>query len=164
MNAFLTIVIAAFFARLSYQMARSPVLPRFAEDLGSTPELIGLIVAASTVTGIVFKIQAGALSDVLGRRRMMLLGGLFFALPPFVYPFVSNAYALIGLRVVHGFATAIFSPVASAYVASLARASRGARLGWFSSATDVGALAGPVLGGVLLFYTASYSTTFLVVG
>jgi DHA1 family multidrug resistance protein-like MFS transporter len=164
MNAFLAIVIATFFARLSYQMARSPVLPRFAQDLGAAPELIGIIVAASTVTGIFVKIQAGALSDILGRKRMILLGGAFFALPPFLYPFIGDAYALIALRAVHGFATAIFSPVASAYVASLSASSRGARLGWFSSATDVGATAGPLLGGVLLFYTSSYNATYLTVG
>ena len=65
-------------------MARSPVLPVFAADLGALPELIGVIVAASTITGVFFKLPAGALSDVLGRKRMMVLGALFFALPPFL--------------------------------------------------------------------------------
>lgn len=163
-NPFLAIIIASFLARLSYQMARSPVLPRFAADLGAAPELIGVIVAASTVTGVIFKIQTGALSDVLGRKRMMLLGGLFFAVPPFFYPFIDNVYALLALRFIHGFATAIFSPVASAYVAGLAETSRGARLGWFASANDVGATAGSFLGGLILFYTVSYSAAYLCVG
>ena len=74
MNVFLALVTASLLSRLSYQMARSPVLPRFAEDLGAGPELIGMIVAASTVTGVFFKLPAGALSDVLGRKRMMVLG------------------------------------------------------------------------------------------
>jgi MFS family permease len=80
----LTLVLASFLARFSHQMARSPVLPRFAQDLGAAPELIGLIVAASTVTGVFIKLPAGALSDVLGRKRMMLLGCLFFAGTPFL--------------------------------------------------------------------------------
>src|SRR3546814_11559478 len=58
-------------------MARSPVLPRFAEELGATPELLGIIVAASTVTGILFKLPSGALSDVIGKKRVMVIGGLF---------------------------------------------------------------------------------------
>src|SRR5207249_4871038 len=49
MTPFLTLVLAGFLSRVGYQMARSPVLPRFAQDLGAAPELIGIIVAASTV-------------------------------------------------------------------------------------------------------------------
>jgi DHA1 family multidrug resistance protein-like MFS transporter len=164
MNIFIAILLASALSRLGYQMARSPVLPRFAEDLGATPELIGVIVAASTITGVFFKLPAGTLSDVLGRKRMMVLGALFFAAPPFLYPFVTDGYALLALRFVHGFATAIFSPVASAYVAGIAAQGRGARLGWFSSGNDVGATAGPMIGGLLLFYTMSYATVYLVVG
>jgi MFS family permease len=164
MNAFFAIVFASVLSRLGYQMARSPVLPRFAEDLGATPEFIGVIVAASTVTGVFFKLPAGALSDVIGKKRMMLLGGLFFAVPPFFYPWIESGALLLALRFVHGFATAIFSPVAAAYVANLAEDRRGARLGWYSSGNDLGATAGPLLGGIVLYYTASYTMTYLLVG
>jgi MFS family permease len=164
MNPFLAVLTASCLARLSYQMARSPVLPRFAESLGAAPELIGIIVAASTVTGVLFKLPAGALSDILGRRRVMLLGAVFFAVPPFIYPIVKDAGALLMLRFVHGFATAIFAPVASAYVAGLGEAARGARLGWFSSANDLGATAGPLIGGLILYATASFTTSYLLVG
>ncbi len=164
MSAFIAIVLASLLSRLGYQMARSPVLPIFAADLGALPELIGVIVAASTVTGVFFKLPSGALSDVLGRKRMMVLGALFFAAPPFLYPFVHEPWSLLALRFVHGFATAIFSPVASAYVASLAETGRGARLGWFSSANDIGATGGPLIGGFVLYFTASYSLTYLLVG
>src|SRR6266446_5769647 len=164
MNAFVAILFASLLSRLGYQMARSPVLPTFAADRGALPELIGFIVAASTVTGVFFKLPAGALSDVLGKKRMMVVGALFFAAPPFLYPLVHDAWSLLALRFVHGFATAIFSPVASAYVASLAETGRGARLGWFSSANDIGATAGPLIGGFVLYFTASYSATYLTVG
>jgi MFS transporter, DHA1 family, multidrug resistance protein len=164
MNVFLAIVLASLVARLGYQMARSPVLPAFAADLGAGPELLGVIVAASTITGVFFKLPAGTLSDMLGRKRMMVIGALFFAFPPFAYPFVSDPYALLSLRFVHGFATAIFSPVAAAYVAGLREEGRGARLGWFASANDFGATAGPMVGGLLLYFTASFEITFMVVG
>ena len=164
MNAFTAIVFASILSRLGYQMARSPVLPAFAADLGAAPEMIGVIVAASTITGVFFKLPSGALSDVLGKKRMMVLGALFFALPPFFYAFVNDPWSLLALRFVHGFATAIFSPVASAYVASLAETGRGARLGWFSSGNDIGATAGPLIGGFVLYFTASYPVTYLAVG
>jgi MFS family permease len=164
LNAFVAIVFASILSRLGYQMARSPVLPAFAADLGALPEMIGIIVAASTITGVFFKLPSGALSDVLGKKRMMVLGALFFAVPPFVYAFVTDPWSLLTLRFVHGFATAIFSPVASAYVASLAESGRGARLGWFSSGNDIGATAGPLIGGFVLYFTASYPATYLAVG
>jgi MFS family permease len=164
MTPLLTLVLASFLARFGYQMARSPVLPRFAQDLGAAPEMLGLIVAASTVTGVVIKLPAGALSDVLGRKRMMLLGCLFFAAPPFLYPFVHSAGALLALRFLHGFATAVFSPVASAYVADLSQQGRGEKLGWFAAAGDLGSTVGPLLSGLILFYTASYTTIYLIVG
>ncbi len=164
MTPFITLVLAGFLARFGYQMARSPVLPRFAQDLGAAPELLGLIFAASTITGVVIKLPAGALSDVLGRKRMMLLGCLFFSVPPFLYPFVHSPGALLALRFLHGFATAIFSPVASAFVADLSARGRGQKLGWFASANDLGGTVGPLLGGLLLFVTASYPVTYLTVG
>jgi len=161
---FVTLVLAGFLARFGYQMARSPVLPRFAQDLGAAPELLGVIVAASTITGVVVKLPAGALSDLLGRKRMMLLGCVFFAGPPFLYPLVDSPGTLLALRFLHGLSTAIFSPVASAFVADRWQRGRGEKLGWFASANDLGATAGPLLGGLLLFYTASYSMTYLAVG
>src|SRR5215469_12048667 len=153
MNAFVAIVFASLISRLGYQMARSPVLPSFAADLGALPEFIGVIVAASTLTGVLFKLPSGALSDVLGRKRMMVLGALFFAAPPFLYPFVADPWSLLTLRFVHGFATAIFSPVAAAYVAGLGEAGRGGGRGWFSSANDIGATGGPFIGGFVLYFT-----------
>lgn len=164
MNVFLAVVFASLLSRLGYQMARSPVLPAFAADLGAGPELLGVIVAASTITGVFFKLPAGALSDMFGRKRMMVLGALFFAVPPFFYPFVGDPYSLLLLRFVHGFATAIFSPVAAAYVASLGEARRGARLGWFASMNDIGATGGPMIGGFILYFTASFPATYLTVG
>ena len=163
-TTFVRLCAVSLLGRLSYQMARSPVLPRFAQDLGAAPELIGLIVAASTITGVFIKLPAGALSDVLGRKRMMLLGCLFFAAPPFLYPFVHSSGTLLALRFLHGVATAIFSPVASAFVADLSREERGKRLGWFAAAGDIGSTLGPLIGGLLLFYTASYQMTYLTVG
>lgn len=155
LTPFIMLCLVGLMARMGYQMARSPVLPRFAKDLGAGPELLGLILAASTITGVFFKLPAGALSDILGRRRMLLLGGAFFAFPPFLYVLINDAYALLALRFLHGFATAIFSPVASAAVADLFDRGRGERLGWFASANEVGAAIAPLVGGFLLTATDS---------
>src|SRR3990172_2931706 len=72
-SPFVTLCTIGFFARLSYAMARTPILPLFALSLGAKPEAIGFVVGASTITGIFFKLPAGTLSDIYGRYKMLLI-------------------------------------------------------------------------------------------
>ena len=65
-----------FTARPGYQMARTPVLPLFAEELDADVWLIGLIVGASTITGVFLKFPAGAVSDPLAVGAFYFLGRL----------------------------------------------------------------------------------------
>ena len=158
------IVLAGAVGRFGYQMARSPVLPLFGHSLGAGGAYLGLIVAASTLTGVALKLPAGALSDLWGRRVLLRLGAIFFAVPPFLYGFVHSAEALLALRFVHGMATAIYSPVAAAVVASLSARGRAARLGFMASAQDIGSASGPLVGGFVLAWTASYYDVYWLVG
>jgi hypothetical protein len=45
-------------AYCSYAMCRSPLLPLFARELGADARLIGGVVAASTLTGVLLKLPA----------------------------------------------------------------------------------------------------------
>ncbi|MBI4199988.1 MAG: MFS transporter [Chloroflexi bacterium] len=169
LTPFAMLCLVGFSARLGYQMARPPVLPRFAEELGAQTWLIGLVVGASTITGVFIKFPAGTLSDILGRRRMLVLGAAFFAFPPFLYLLARDPYTLLGIRFLHGFATAIFGPVASAAVADLFQKERGEKLGWFAASSEVGSAFGPLLGGSALAAFAGpglskFHYTYLIVG
>ncbi|MBZ0154794.1 MAG: MFS transporter [Alphaproteobacteria bacterium] len=156
LSPFTALCTIGFFARLSYALARSPVLPLFALYLGAGPEAVGLAVGISTVTGIFFKLPSGALSDVIGRKKTLLIGLVVFAFMPFTYLLVKDYYVLIAIRFLHGFATAIYGPVAMAVVAELASGIRkGEMLSWFSSVTIIGNLLGAPLGGFVLYSAAS---------
>lgn len=148
---------------ISYDLVRRPALSLFAESFGAEPFAIGLIVSLSTVTGIILKLPMGAISDILNRRRLMIGGLLAFALPPFAYPFVANLMTLGILRLFHGLATAIFTPLALAAVAEMYSQRRGEALGWYTSAAQGGGLLGPLLGGVLI-YAIGFGPTFLSAG
>jgi MFS transporter, DHA1 family, multidrug resistance protein len=139
-----------FLARASYALARTPVLALFAASLGAGPEAIGFAVAISTITGIFFKMPAGVISDVIGRTRTLLMGLAVFALVPFAYLWVSSYEALVVVRFFHGFATAIYGPVAMAVVVGASGDKRAEMLSWFSSVTIIGNLIGAPLGGFLL--------------
>ncbi|MFO0751727.1 MAG: MFS transporter [Thermodesulfovibrionales bacterium] len=171
-SPFTALCTVGFFARLSYALARSPVLPLFALFLGAGPEAVGLAVGISTVTGIFFKLPSGALSDVIGRKRTMLIGLTVFAVMPFSYLLVKDYSLLIAVRFFHGFATAVYGPVAMAVVAERAPGvKKGEMLSWFSSVTIIGNLLGAPLGGFLLYSAASgspslaeFRTVYLVSG
>jgi MFS family permease len=152
MNAFNTLCSVGFLARFSYALARNPVLPLFALYLGAGPEAIGLAVGISTVTGIFFKLPSGALSDIIGRRRTLMMGLMVFGVMPFTYLFITDYALLIVIRFLHGLATAIYGPVAMAVVADIAGARKGEWLSWFSSVTIIGTLLGAPVGGFLLYY------------
>lgn len=149
-SPFTALCTVGFFAKFSYALARSPVLPLFALYLGAGSEAIGFAVGISTVTGIFFKMPAGALSDVIGRKRTMLIGLVIFAVMPFAYLFIDNYQTLVIIRFLHGLATAIYGPVSMAVVADVAGARKGELLSWFSSVTIIGNLLGAPLGGLIL--------------
>ncbi|MGC8488552.1 MAG: hypothetical protein ACP5QO_10090 [Clostridia bacterium] len=65
-----------FLGRLSYERLRTPITPLYARHLGAPAHLMGLIVAAVTITGIVVKMPSGAPSDFFGFRRLMSLGAI----------------------------------------------------------------------------------------
>ena len=147
---FAYITTADLIARSAYQMGKTPLLPIFAAFLGATGAFLGLIVAVSTVTGMVLKPFIGLLSDRWGRRAWLIVGAVFFAVMPFLYRFVQTPEQLFAIRLIHGLATAIYGPVTVAFVAELSRRRQAERLGWFSMARSVGYILGPAIAGALL--------------
>ncbi len=154
----------ASLAYCSYAMCRSPVLPLFARQLGATPERVGMVVGASTVTGIFLKLPSGVLSDRLGRRTLIVAAALVFAAMPFTYLGVATLAGLLLLRLVHGSATAMFGPVASATLSDVAPSERrGAWLGSYSAIQGAGQALGPVAAGWLI-QGARFDAVFVVSG
>lgn len=154
----------AALAIASSTMAKNPALPLLALHIGADDAQIGLISAVSPIPGILISGIAGAYSDKHGRARVITLSLLIFASAPFLYLFITNVWQLALVRFYHGFATAMFMPVATAAVADrFAPAKRGEALGTFSSFSMVGRFSAPFLGGALLYYT-TFSSLYLTIG
>ena len=164
---FAIMCLMGFFAILSSTMSKNPVLKPFATSLGTPDDLLGIVAAASTIPGILISLPAppASLSDVIGRRKVLLLAGFVFASAPFLYLGVSTWWMLALVRFYHGFATAIFIPVAEASIAELYPTKRGERISLFNSATAVGRALAPILGGYILFATnQNFFTLYVAVG
>ncbi len=138
-------------AIFSSTMAKNPALPLFIRSMGVPVSTVGFIAAASTIVGIVVSLPAGILSDIIGRRRVILMAAIVFATAPFLYLLISSPWQLVLVRIYHGLATAILGPVAMAAVADTFEKGRGERMGWYSSATMVGRFLAPLVGGLLIF-------------
>jgi MFS family permease len=147
-------------AILSSTMSKTPVLPLFAADLGASAQEIGWIVIASTLPGILISFPAGAISDYLGKRRVIIASLLVFATAPFLYLVVTTSWELMAVRFYHGFATAIFGTVATAAIAAQFPQRRAAMLSTYSSVTIVGRSVAPFLGGFLIS-VASFQSVYV---
>jgi len=161
---YLSLCAAGFFLYFSYALSRSPIVPLYAKSLGASSEVVGWAVAASTIAGMLMKLPAGTLSDILGRRALLLAGAGIFALTPFLYPLIASIAGLMALRFIHGHATAIFSPTASATISDFSAANeRGIRLGLYASVQGIGQTLGPMLSGFLISWQG-FKWPFLISG
>ncbi len=151
-----SLFLLGFFAIFSTTLSKSPVLPLFAQALGSGNATLGMISAVSPFAGILCSFPVGVLSDKIGRRRLLIVSGVVFVIAPLLYLFISDPLMLIPVRFFHGFGTAILGPVAAALLVDRFPGRKGEVLGQYSSATLMGRSLAPLSGGVLLSYFATY--------
>jgi DHA1 family multidrug resistance protein-like MFS transporter len=145
-------------------MCRSPLLPLLARELGATAPMVGLVMAASTLTGVLLKLPAGSWSDVVGRRPLLLAAAMVFAIMPFTYLGVASLGVLIAIRFAHGSATAIMGPVMSATISDLAPPDRRATwLSLYSTLQGIGQTIAPVAAGILIAQ-GRYDIAFMLAG
>lgn len=168
-SPFILLCVTGLFAIFSSTISKSPVLPLFATHLGADPSGVGFVAAVSAFTGIIASIPAGMLSDRFGRRKMLIFSLIVFSTAPFLYLFVNKIWQLAIVRFYHGFATAVFIPVAMALVADLFHKERGEKMGWFSTSTLVGRFIAPIAGGSIIGAMVfnpgfSYKIVYLVCG
>ena len=168
-SPFILLCSTGLFAIFSSTVSKSPVLPLFATHLGAGPLGVGIIASVSAVTGIVASIPAGMLSDKFGRKKMLIFSAIVFSTAPFLYLLVTNIWQLAIIRFYHGFATAIFIPVAMALVSDTFHKERGEKMGWFSTSTLFGRFMAPIIGGSIIGALAfnpamSYKVVYIVCG
>ncbi len=149
-SPFILLCTTGLFAIFSSTLSKSPVLPLFASHLGADPAGVGFVASVSAFTGIIASIPAGLLSDRLGRRKMLIFSLIVFSTAPFLYLFINKIWQLAIVRFYHGFATAIFIPVAMALVADLFHHEKGEKMGWFSTSTLIGRFMAPIAGGSII--------------
>jgi MFS family permease len=124
--------------------------------LGTSMVTVGVIEGIAEATASITKIFSGALSDWLGKRKLLaVIGyGLAACTKP-VFPLAPSVGWLIGARFVDRVGKGIRGAPRDALVADIAPAHlRGASFGLRQSLDTVGAFLGPLLGIGLMWWTA----------
>ncbi|MDQ4020791.1 MAG: MFS transporter [Actinomycetota bacterium] len=139
----------------------SIALPSIAGDLGTDFRTLQWIVNAYTLTLAALILLAGALGDHFGRRRVFLLGVVWFAVASLLCGLAPTAEFLVVARALQGIGGALLTPGSLAIISSTFVASdRAKAVGAWSGLGGVAAAIGPFAGGWLV--ALDWRAVFLV--
>ncbi|UCG23123.1 MAG: MFS transporter [Chloroflexota bacterium] len=127
-----------------------PVFPRRLAELGAGVEVLGLMTTAFMLAHFIAAPFMGSLADRIGRKPIILLSLLAFAVANLGYLLVSSVEAFILVRALQGALTAGLYPSAMAMVGDLfPREERARWVGIVSASYMAGFIFGPAIGGFM---------------
>src|SRR6201995_3890330 len=126
-------------------------LPSIGSHLHFSRDDLTWVVNAYTLTFGGFLLLGGRMADLLGRRRMFMLGLIVFSLASLLGGLAQSEAWLIAARAVQGLGAAIVSPAALSIVTNTFAdgPERNRALGIWGAVAGAGGAAGVLLGGIL---------------
>src|SRR5262245_21332348 len=126
-------------------------LPVIGRDFHTGLAALQWVVTTYTLTLAGLLLVAGSLGDRYGRKRIFLIGVVWFAIASILCGIAPNAPFLIGARAVQGVGAALLTPGSLAIIeASFRPADRMKAIGAWSGLSGVAIAIGPFLGGWLV--------------
>ena len=139
---------------------RSSLVPVLVVELLHRPaSWTGIAFACAAVVQTIAVGPAGRFTDTVGRRPAMILGGTVAAVSIMAVPFAPNIWLLIVVLCLYGVASAFLGTAPAAAVGDVAGSRSGTAVAIFSMCSDIGAIIGPLVAG-LLADTLSYAAAF----
>lgn len=157
---FAVVSIALFMSSLDGTIV-STGLPTLRRALGTSINWASWTMTAYQLGLVVAMPIAGRVADTFGRKRVFLAAAVLFTGSSLMCGLSDSIGALIGLRALQAAGGAAFMPSASGIVMDTFGKHKHKALGLFSSIFPLGALVGPVAGGVILA-SWSWRGVFLV--
>jgi EmrB/QacA subfamily drug resistance transporter len=150
----LAIVGAAFFMTVLDVAIVNVALPSIETDLNVTETTVQWVLIAYSITFGGFLLLGGRMADLLGRKRIFIVGLILFTVASLVCGLANDISVLIGARAVQGIGAAIISPAALSIVTTTFEegAERNKALGIWGALGGSGAAAGVLFGGILTKY------------
>jgi EmrB/QacA subfamily drug resistance transporter len=153
----LAVVGAAFFMTILDVAIVNVAIPSIEKDLAISEQRVQWVVTAYAITFGGFLLLGGRMADLLGRRKIFLVGLTLFTLASLACGLsksADSASLLIAARAVQGLGAAIISPAALSIVTTTFSegAERNKALGIWGALGGSGAAAGVLFGGILVKY------------
>jgi EmrB/QacA subfamily drug resistance transporter len=137
-------------------------LPTIGRDFGTGLTSLQWTVNAYTLTLAGLLLLGGSLGDHYGRRRIFVVGIVWFAAASLICGIAPNAAALVGARALQGVGAALLTPGSLAIIEATFRPSdRAAAIGAWSGLGGVATAFAPLLGGYLTA-AVSWRLIFLI--
>ena len=129
--------------------------------LGASMAMVGLIEGLAEATASIVKVFSGAISDWLGRRKVLaVIGYGIAALTKPIFPVAGSVDTIIAARFVDRLGKGIRGAPRDALIADITpQHARGASFGLRQSLDTIGAFAGPMLAIGLMALTANHFQT-----
>lgn len=126
-------------------------LPTLAVEFGASSQDVQWVVIAYLLATTTIIVAAGRLGDMLGRRRILLIGIALFGVASIAAALAPSLWPLVAARAAQGLGAAIMMALAVAAVGDVVPKERaGATMGLLGSVSAVGTALGPSLGGALI--------------
>ena len=159
-----TVLLLCVFCSLLGVGIVSPLLPLYAEAMGASGVLLGMIFSSFTITRAVVIPIIGPLSDRRGRKLFLLIGFGGFTVATLGYLLATTPLHLIVTRAIQGATAGMMLPIARAFIGDLCpRGEEGKWQGIANAAFFGGFGVGPLIGGPIAEWYG-YNTAFYVMG
>jgi EmrB/QacA subfamily drug resistance transporter len=147
----LALLCGAFFMVILDTAIVVVALPSIQTDLGFAPSDLQWVISAYALTFAGLLLLGGRAADLLGRRRVFMVGLAFFTLASLVCGLAWSPAALIAARAIQGIGAAIMTPTALSILTTTFEegAERNKALGIWGSLGGIGGTAGWLIGGPL---------------
>ncbi len=137
-------------------------LPALGEDLDAGIEGLGWTLNGYTLTLASFILLGGSLGDRFGRRRVFVIGTIWFAVASLLCGLAPNVELLVAARALQGVGGALLTPGSLAMIAGLFEGEeRGRAIGLWSGLSGLASAVGPFVGGWIIA-AAGWRWVFLV--
>lgn len=125
-------------------------IPQMALEFGVDQSLLNWIVTSYLLATATFLLPFGRLADIVGRKKVFIIGMFFFALTALGCGLAFSFPMLIIFRVLQGISSAMIFGTSMAILTSVVPPKeRGKAMGFSAASTYIGLSLGPVLGGVI---------------
>jgi len=150
----LTLVCAAFFMTVLDVSIVNVALPSIGRSLDFSRENLQWVITAYSISFGGLLLLGGRAADLLGRRRVFMVGVIVFTLASFLCGLAWSEGVLIAARAIQGLGAAIISPAALSIITTTfdEGPERNKALGIWGAIGGSGAAVGVLLGGVLTKY------------